>query len=143
MEKDFWVCWLLSVLFAEPEFNQALVFKGGTSLSKVFGVIQRFSEDIDLSLSPSYLGVPEDEEKVIASRTKRDAWMERLQKVCETAVRDRIQPSIEQRVRDLLGDGPREGAWTEFLLDPETQSPVILFHYPVTQASGLPISSGT
>jgi len=136
MEKDFWVCWLLSVLFAEPEFNQALVFKGGTSLSKVFGVIQRFSEDIDLSLSPAYLGVSEDEEKVIASRTKRDAWMERLQKVCETAVRDRIQPSIEQRVRDLLGDWPRDGAWTEFLLEPETQSPVILFHYPVTQASG-------
>lgn len=134
MEKDFWVCWLLSVLFAEPEFNQALVFKGGTSLSKVFGVIQRFSEDIDLSLSPAYLGVPEDEEKVITSRTKRDAWMERLQKVCETA--DRIQPAIERKVCDLLGTAPRDGTWTEFLLDPETQSPVILFHYPVTQASG-------
>jgi len=51
MEKDFWVCWLLSILF-ESEFAGDLVFKGGTSLSKVFGSIDRFSEDIDLSLSP-------------------------------------------------------------------------------------------
>ena len=52
LEKDFWVCWLLGILF-RSEFAGSLVFKGGTSLSKVFGVIERFSEDIDLSLSPS------------------------------------------------------------------------------------------
>lgn len=44
LEKDFWVCWLLGILF-ESEFAGSLVFKGGTSLSKVFGVIDRFSED--------------------------------------------------------------------------------------------------
>jgi predicted nucleotidyltransferase component of viral defense system len=49
LEKDFWVCWLLGVLF-RSEFRDRLVFKGGTSLSKVFRVIERFSEDIDLSL---------------------------------------------------------------------------------------------
>ena len=42
LEKDFWVCWLLAVLF-KSKFAQVLVFKGGTSLSKVFGVIDRFS----------------------------------------------------------------------------------------------------
>ncbi len=47
LEKDFWVCWLLRVLF-EATFRDAIVFKGGTSLSKVFGVIDRFSQDIDL-----------------------------------------------------------------------------------------------
>ncbi|MCI0680903.1 MAG: nucleotidyl transferase AbiEii/AbiGii toxin family protein [Gemmataceae bacterium] len=57
LEKDFWVCWLLGVLF-QSEFAGNLVFKGGTSLSKVFGVIQRFSEDIDLSLSPVFLKLP-------------------------------------------------------------------------------------
>lgn len=46
-EKDFWVCWLLAVLF-RSEFAEHLVFKGGTSLSKVFRVIERFSEDIYL-----------------------------------------------------------------------------------------------
>lgn len=58
LEKDFWVCWLLGILF-ESEFAGSLVFKGGTSLSKVFGVIERFSEDIDLSLSPAFLKLPE------------------------------------------------------------------------------------
>ena len=51
LEKDFWVSWLLGILF-HSEFAPWLVFKGGTSLSKVFGAIDRFSEDIDLSLSP-------------------------------------------------------------------------------------------
>ena len=58
LEKDFWVCWLLGILF-ESEFAGSLVFKGGTSQSKVFGVIERFSEDIDLSLSPAFLKLPE------------------------------------------------------------------------------------
>jgi predicted nucleotidyltransferase component of viral defense system len=50
LEKDFWVSWLLGLLFSQPQWAGQLVFKGGTSLSKVFGVIDRFSEDIDLSL---------------------------------------------------------------------------------------------
>ena len=58
LEKDFWVCWLLGILFGSA-FADSLVFKGGTSLSKVFGVIDRFSDDIDLSLSPEFLGLPE------------------------------------------------------------------------------------
>jgi predicted nucleotidyltransferase component of viral defense system len=44
VEKDFWVCWLLGRLFTLDAFKSHLVFKGGTSLSKVFGVIHRFSE---------------------------------------------------------------------------------------------------
>ncbi|MBK5205836.1 MAG: nucleotidyl transferase AbiEii/AbiGii toxin family protein [Polaromonas sp.] len=42
LEKDFWVSWLLGLLFSQPELAPFLVFKGGTSLSKVFGVIDRF-----------------------------------------------------------------------------------------------------
>ena len=53
LEKDFWACWLQGILF-KSEFADSLVFKGGTSLSKVFKAIHRFSEDIDLSLSPSF-----------------------------------------------------------------------------------------
>jgi len=49
-EKDFWVCWTLGRLFAHPELSRLLMFKGGTSLSKVFKLIERFSEDIDLIL---------------------------------------------------------------------------------------------
>lgn len=47
IEKDFWVCFMLDHLFHECEYREAFVFKGGTSLSKAYHVIERFSEDID------------------------------------------------------------------------------------------------
>ena len=50
VEKDFWVCWTLDKLFALPEVGSHLIFKGGTSLSKVFGIIERFSEDIGMRI---------------------------------------------------------------------------------------------
>lgn len=50
MEKDFWVCWVLHRLFHSPDMARKILFKGGTSLSKVFGLIQRFSEDVDIIL---------------------------------------------------------------------------------------------
>jgi hypothetical protein len=77
VEKDFWVCWLLAVLF-ESEFADSLVFKGGTSLSKVFGVIDRFSEDIDLSLSPEFLQLPD----VGTSRNQANKWMKNAEAAC-------------------------------------------------------------
>jgi hypothetical protein len=49
-EKDFWVCWTLSRIFGHEQLSELLMFKGGTSLSKVFHIIERFSEDIDLIL---------------------------------------------------------------------------------------------
>lgn len=50
VEKDFWVTWVLERLFAAPDLARLLMFKGGTSLSKAYGLIERFSEDIDLIL---------------------------------------------------------------------------------------------
>ena len=79
VEKDFWVSWILAVLFAHPEFGGQLVFKGGTSLSKVFGVIERFSEDIDLSVSPAFLGINEEVVEQAGSRNKRTERMEELE----------------------------------------------------------------
>ena len=93
MEKDFWVCWLLSILF-ESEFADSLVFKGGTSLSKVFGAINRFSEDIDLSLSPTFLGLPE----AGTTRNQADKWMEKAEAACEVAVQTQIMPVLEASV---------------------------------------------
>lgn len=73
IEKDFWVCWMLGVLF-ESKFGDHLVFKGDTSLSKVFGVVERFSEDIDLSLSPLFLNLPDAEPAPELSRNQADIW---------------------------------------------------------------------
>lgn len=56
VEKDFWVCYLLEHLFHKSDFADFIVFKGGTSLSKAFGLIQRFSEDVDLILDWRVIG---------------------------------------------------------------------------------------
>ena len=50
VEKDFWVCFTLDHLFHRCPWKDAITFKGGTSLSKAFNLISRFSEDIDLIL---------------------------------------------------------------------------------------------
>lgn len=129
LEKDFWVCWLLGILF-ESEFAGSVVFKGGTSLSKVFGVIERFSEDIDLSLSPTFLQLPEAGK----SRTQANKWMRKAEATCGAAVQNKIGPSMEAVVEGVLGKGER--AWFEFLTEPNTNSPVLLFHYPSSQPAG-------
>ena len=91
LEKDFWVCWLLGILF-ESEFAGSLVFKGGTSLSKVFGVVERFSEDIDLSLSPAFLNLPE----AGTSRNQANKWMasalSRMQRWVRSSGFSRVRP---------------------------------------------------
>lgn len=57
MEKDFWVCWTLDAMFNHrPDGGPRLLFKGGTSLSKAFGLISRFSEDIDVTVFRDDLG---------------------------------------------------------------------------------------
>lgn len=55
IEKDYWVCWVLSVFFDSLETSSLLTFRGGTSLSKAWGLIERFSEDIDLAISREWL----------------------------------------------------------------------------------------
>jgi hypothetical protein len=56
VEKDFWVCWILRELFALPGIGEHLTFKGGTSLSKAWRLIERFSEDVDLIVDKEALG---------------------------------------------------------------------------------------
>jgi len=56
IEKDFWVCWVLDFLFTDSQWKERLAFKGGTSLSKAYAILQRFSEDIDLVLDWALLG---------------------------------------------------------------------------------------
>lgn len=59
IEKDFWVTEILNILFSLP-YADKMVFKGGTSLSKIWGVIRRFSEDIDIAIDRSMFGIEGD-----------------------------------------------------------------------------------
>ena len=136
VEKDFWVSWTLAVLFAHPEFSEQLVFKGGTSLSKVFGVIERFSEDIDLSVSPDFVGVKEEWVEEAESRNKRTERMKQLESACIEKVRERFAPELERIAEESLGKPKNGTQWMEFQVDDDTHSPVVLFHYPSNEATG-------
>src|SRR5215813_12527108 len=84
VEKDFWVTWTLDVLFnGLPAGHPRFLFKGGTSLSKGYGLISRFSEDIDITVFREDLGqaasVPELE---LMSRKKRQARLDAIKVAC-------------------------------------------------------------
>ena len=74
LEKDFWVCWVLDYLFGESPWSDHMAFKGGTSLSKAFGAIERFSEDIDLILNWRLIGYSEGEVWAERSKTRQEAF---------------------------------------------------------------------
>jgi hypothetical protein len=124
------------VLFAHPEFSDQLVFKGGTSLSKVFGVIERFSEDIDLSVSPDFVGIKEEWVEEAESRNKRTARIKQLEAACIAKVGERFAPELERIAEESLGKPKNATKWMEFLIDDDTHSPVILFHYPSNESTG-------
>lgn len=87
IEKDFWVCWTLDALFNGRPSGPRLLFKGGTSLSKGFGLIRRFSEDIDVTVFRDDLG--EDysiEQLTTMSRKKRDRALDDIKAACEAYI---------------------------------------------------------
>lgn len=129
-EKDFWVCWLLGRIFAQPQLADACVFKGGTSLSKVFGAIERFSEDIDLAIIPASLGWKESDLDQAPSRTKREERMAGLEAACAAAVQETWQPLLEKSVREVLGAPADRGGWLTYRFDEAGRSPVLYFAYP-------------
>ncbi len=81
VEKDFWVCWTLDALFnGLGSGGPRLLFKGGTSLSKGFGLIKRFSEDIDITVFRDDLGAGASVDELEAMSGKRRAGVNRRSK---------------------------------------------------------------
>ena len=91
VEKDFWVCWTLARIFEVEAVAPHVVFKGGTSLSKVFGAIQRFSEDIDLAVSPQTLGFAAADLDDAPSASQRRKRVQALEAECERCVSERFR----------------------------------------------------
>jgi Nucleotidyl transferase AbiEii toxin, Type IV TA system len=135
LEKDFWVSWLLGVLFTLPEIAPHLIFKGGTSLSKVFGVIDRFSEDIDLCLVPDFVGADSAGFDALTSRVKRDAAIMDIQALCSAKAQTVLMPALDAALVSALGS-PAAGSWLRFEMDADAKSPIIYFAYPTTQGGG-------
>ena len=123
VEKDFWVCWLLDYLFARSPWKRSLAFKGGTSLSKAFGLIKRFSEDIDLILDWRLLGYGKDEPWLQRSNTQQDLFNEKANARSADFLKSVFAPRIKD---DLSFEVGREIDVSIDEYDPNT----VLFRYP-------------
>ena len=131
IEKDFWVCWTLSKLFDEPDKRPSLLFKGGTTLSKVFGVINRFSEDIDLSLDRHDLGFEgERDPSNVTSGKKTGKLLDELEQVAIDYVRDGLVPNLRSKFTEVIGNSP---PWS---LEIDGAQPLlVVFSYPKVPSS--------
>ena len=126
IEKDFWVCWVLHRIFEVLQFRPHLIFKGGTSLSKVYRAIERFSEDVDLSLSRRDLGFADDRDPEQAGISKKAARrrLDTLVAECQTVVREKLVPDLRTDFDAALG----ASGWS---LDLDPNDPqTIIFKYP-------------
>lgn len=104
IEKDFWVCYMLDYLFHRCAWKHNLAFKGGTSLSKAYGLIERFSEDIDLILDWRVIGYGLNEPWKERSNTKQDAFNKEANERAAAFLRDTFLPAILADLTAELGD---------------------------------------
>ena len=126
VEKDFWVCWTLKHLFSIPEFESRLLFKGGTTLSKIFGVIRRFSEDIDMAVDYVALGFTGDRDPLTPmSNTKRTKLLDEMLMVCRDYIASDFLSSLRSRMAEIL---PPDADW-DLYVDPE-DGHIVNFRYP-------------
>jgi hypothetical protein len=133
IEKDFWVCWTLKRLFTLPDPPAGLLFKGGTSLSKVFGVIERFSEDVDLSFDRAGLGFGGEKDPLNAlTGKKRKRGLEALTETCRRIIREDLLPRLVAAFGIALGEPPSKN-WSLELAKDDPQAQTLLFRYPANK----------
>ena len=103
VEKDFWVCLTLDYLFHRSPWKKAVTFKGGTSLSKGYHLISRFSEDIDLILDWRVLGYGINEPWEKRSNTKQDAFNKEANRKAEIFLAETFCPQVREGLSVELG----------------------------------------
>jgi predicted nucleotidyltransferase component of viral defense system len=123
IEKDFWVCFMLDHLFHDCRYKNAFVFKGGTSLSKSYHVIERFSEDIDLILDWRKIINDEVNPWEERSKTKQDLFNKQINSEAAKFYKEELIPQLNIEMKEKLGDGE----WIS--VDTEDEM-VVNFYYP-------------
>lgn len=129
LEKDFWVCWTLGRLYAQPELSDHVTFKGGTSLSKAYNLIERFSEDIDLTIGRTapYICDTNNPMETEISGKERKRRIEIVKKAAQNFVMEVVMPLLNSAFERSLGTNK---GWS---LEPDKSDPdqqTLLFYYP-------------
>lgn len=123
IEKDFWVCWTLDYLFNQFKYSDFICFKGGTCLSKVYNLIERFSEDIDIALDWACLGMGNEDAYLERSGRQQEIFNKKANDKTKKYIQEIWLPQIKKDFNAKLRD--------EFSLDIDELNPhTICFTYP-------------
>jgi len=134
VEKDFWVCWILDMLFHLPSCGSELTFKGGTSLSKGWQIINRFSEDIDIVIDKGILGFAGEESPEEApTSSQKNKRLKRLKKSSQRFIINTLEPELRKAFTASL-DSDHPWKLEEDPEDPDNQT--LLFIYPTVFPEG-------
>ena len=134
IEKDFWVCFMLDYLFHRCQWKNNIAFKGGTSLSKSYGLIERFSEDIDLILDWRVLGYEKDEPWEERSNTKQDIFNKEAGTKTEAFLKNEFMPAVIADLKNELGCNVNC-----YIEDDEPQTVVFAYNRSFDDTSILPV----
>ena len=138
IEKDFWVCWTLDALFNRlPDGGPRLLFKGGTSLSKAFGLISRFSEDIDVTVFRDDLGEGASVELLeTMSSKKRKEKLEAIRDACQSYIAGPLLTQLAGLLTTSLAKAGIATAGTRVELDADDDGrQTLLLWYPSVTAA--------
>jgi len=128
IEKDYWVVWTLERLFSLADLKSHLTFKGGTSLSKVYGIIERFSEDIDVSIERNFLGFDENKDpEKLSSRSKQKVLLENISQSCSNYIQDKMLPDLKTCLSAKLSTNE---SWQVRNDTDDSSRQTLLFEYP-------------
>jgi len=129
IEKDFWVCWTLDQIFSSPALSPHITFKGGTSLSKCYSIIDRFSEDIDLTLAKPYIGITGDNDPIsAATSSQRGKRLEQLSNAVKIKIANDVKPILTEEFRKSISPYFSDAEWQLQTDEKDAQS--LIFHYP-------------
>ena len=126
IEKDWWVTVTLKALF-QTDCHESLLFKGGTSLSKGFNIIERFSEDIDLAISHSFFGIEK------TGKNQRDKLRKTARKYILEYLSTQLDAQLKEmgvtdyRIENVTQVQNKEGEWKT--IDSDKDPTVTLLHY--------------
>lgn len=130
IEKDFWVCWTLHQIFSHENLAPHIIFKGGTSLSKCYNMIERFSEDIDLTLCKKYIGIDEGNDPANATTdSQRGKRLKKLSEKLKEKVSKDIKDLLTKTFSNNLSSYFKDSEWRLDLED-DNNNLSLIFHYP-------------
>ncbi|MCL1826146.1 MAG: nucleotidyl transferase AbiEii/AbiGii toxin family protein [Betaproteobacteria bacterium] len=133
VEKDFWVTWVLALLFGGRQAGEPrLLFKGGTSLSKAYGLISRFSEDIDITVFRQDIGQDVDATDLEKLTGKQQRLrLERIRKACQDYIQNFLRERLNRQIEAAFCEARLDAPEPPVFLDPDDPDrQTLLIRYP-------------